>query len=343
MSVERPGRGSAFARSYTQDNGHLEPIINLILHEATENSGRDVAHAHQACINIPGFQARLIERLRARPDGLQGLSSSPLLRLAYANTSHLNSAGFTGLSFEAIATSLSSKELSGTRALSLGINNCSGSLEALLKALSETDRVTQIFSLAHPGRSDDEHSSRVFAGICSSPFASKLLHSKDVKLTGSFSAPLRRKPWLVDARGDRLVSEHLIQASPVQHIFVRQQLKNPMGSAGRKTGYAPRFRPLHFFLGDGPLGPERLISGFLWYCTRLHSDRFLTSFTACPSSQTSADEPFPGAAVTPIPAENLAVPEWCDISSPSPSQVADTGDPKALECWPVFTSLDPGG
>ncbi|KAK2037861.1 hypothetical protein LZ31DRAFT_446228, partial [Colletotrichum somersetense] len=193
----------------------------------------------------------------------------------------------------------------------------------LLKALSETDEVTHIFFLAHPGRSDDELSSRVFARICSSPFASKILGCKDVKLTGPFSAPLRREPWLVDARGDRLVSEHLIQATPVQHMFVHQQLTDPMGPAGREAGHAPRFRPLHLFLGDGLLRPERLISGFFRYCTRLHSDRFLTSFAACPSGRTPADDPFSDAAVTPIPAENLAVPEWFEVSSPSPSQAAD--------------------
>ncbi|KAK2006818.1 hypothetical protein LZ32DRAFT_695808 [Colletotrichum eremochloae] len=341
---QRSRRGMASAQSSTaQDGGHLEPIIDRILHEAAEDGGRDVAHAHRACIGLPGFQARLTERLRARPDGLRGLSASPLLRLAYANTSHLNLAGLTGLSFEAVATSLGSEEFSETRALSLGIDDCRGSLEPLLKALSERDGITHIFFLAHPGRSDDELSSRVFARVCSSPFASKLLPCKDVKLTGSFSAPLRRKPWLVDARGDRLESEHLIQAFPLQHMFVRQQFTDPMGPAGREAGHAPRFRPLHLFLGDGLLGPERLISGFLRYCTRLHSDRFLTSFAACPSGRTPADEPFPGAAVTPIPAENLAIPEWFDVSSPSPSQAADSGDPKALECWPVFTGLDPGG
>ncbi|KAF6817148.1 hypothetical protein CSOJ01_02568 [Colletotrichum sojae] len=343
VSAERPARGSRSARSPTQDDGDFEPVIDLILHDAMEDGGEDVAHAHQACIDLPGFQAGLIERLRARSDGLQGLSASPLLRLAYASTPHLNLAGLTGLTFEAVATSLGSEELSKTRALSLDSDDCSGSLEALLKALSEMDGVTQVFFLAHPGRSDDELSSRVFAEICSSPFASKLLRCKDVKLTGAFSASLRRKPWLIDARGDRLVSEDLIQASPVQHMFVRQQLTDPMGPEGREAGHAPRFRPLHLFLGDGLLGPERLISGFLRYCTRLHSDRFLTSFAACSSGRTPTDEPFPGAAVTPIPAENLAVPEWCDVSSPSPSQVADSGDPKALECWPVFTGLEPGG
>ncbi|KAF9872608.1 hypothetical protein CkaCkLH20_09787 [Colletotrichum karsti] len=342
-----PGHSSGPARSPNlQDDGDLEPIIDLILSEAAEVGGPDVAHAHRACIDLPGFQARLTERLRARPDGLRGLSASPLLRLAYTNTSHLNLAGFTGLTFEAVATSLRSEELSVTRALSLGIDDddCSGSLEALLDALSETDAVTHVFFLAHPGRSDDELSSRVFAQICSSPFASKILPCKDVKITGAFSAPLRRKPWLVDARGDRLVSEHLIRASPVQHMFVRQQLTDRTGPEGREAGHPPRFRPLHLFLGDGLLRPERLVSGFLRYCIRLHSDRFLTSFAACPSGRTPADEPFPGAAVTPIPAENLAVPEWCDLSSPSPSQAADGGDPeKALECWPVFTGLDPGG
>ncbi|WDK18572.1 hypothetical protein CGRA01v4_09857 [Colletotrichum graminicola] len=178
----------------------------------------------------------------------------------------------------------------------------------------------------HPGRSDDKLSSRVFAEICSSTFAPKLLPCKDVKLTGPFSAPLRRKPWLVDARGDRLASKHLIQASPVQHMFVRRQLTDLMGSVGQEVGHAPRFLPLHLFLGDGLLGPERLVSGFLRYCTRLHLDQFLISFAVCPSGRTPADDLFPGAAVTPIPTENTA-----------------TSRLQALECWPVFTGLDPGG
>ncbi|KAK1973379.1 hypothetical protein LZ30DRAFT_20576 [Colletotrichum cereale] len=78
------------------------------------------------------------------------------------------------------------------------------------------------------------------------------------------------------------------------------------GPQGRETGHALQFRPLHIFLGDGLLGPGSLVRG---------------------------------AVITPIPAENLAVLEWPDIS---PSRAAG-GDSGTLECWPVFTGLGPGG
>ncbi|KAG9255476.1 uncharacterized protein F5Z01DRAFT_653186 [Emericellopsis atlantica] len=327
VSIERRGRGST-SRSVPScpDDGaggrDLEPTIDRILQDAEgeEQDGLDMTHLHRASIDLPGFQTQLSERLRARPHGLQGLSASPLLRLAFANASHLNLAGFTGLKFEAIATSLRSEELAGIHALSLAIDECTGSLEALLQILSETDDIIDIFFLAHPSRSDDELSSRTFAAICASPLAPHILRSKHIKLTGAFSAPLRRKPWLLDVRGDRLVSESLARAYPVQHMFVRQQFTDPItGPQGREAGHPPQFRPLHFFLGDGLLGPERLVRGFLQYCTRLHADRFLTSFAACPPKEEDEDEALPGIAVTPIPAENLVAP-----------------------CWPLFTGLDPG-
>ncbi|KAH6669619.1 hypothetical protein F5X68DRAFT_249026 [Plectosphaerella plurivora] len=242
VSVERPDRGSSSATSFPQEGGDLEPTIDRILQTSGvgEHDVLDIVHLHRASIDLPDFQARLCKRLRARPDGLLGLSASPLLRLAYANSSHLNLAGLTGLTFEAVATSIRSDELSGIRALSLGIKDCTGSLEALLQVLNEMDGVTDALFLPHPSRSDDELSSRTFAAICDSPLAPQLLRSKRIKVTGAFSAPLRRKAWLLDARGDRLVSESLVLACPVQHMFVRQQLTDPMtGPQGRETGYAP--------------------------------------------------------------------------------------------------------
>ncbi|KAH7354248.1 hypothetical protein B0T11DRAFT_357585 [Plectosphaerella cucumerina] len=332
-SFQRQGRSAG--SSSVQDEGDFDPIIDRIL-EASDvggHVGQDVAHLHQSCIDLPGFQTRLIERLQARPNGLLGLSIPPLLRLAFANTSHLNLAGLTGLTFEDIVISLGSEELSEIQALSLSIDDCGGSLEALLQALSETDTITEVFFLADPSRTDDDLSSRTFATICASPVASKLLGAKHIKLTGAFSAPLRRKPWQLDDKGDRLVSNNLTQAFPVQHMFVRQQSTDPItGPQGREAGHAPRFRPLHFFLGDGLLEPERLVRGFLQYCTRLHSDRFLTSFAASPDA--SEEEAFPGAAITSIPAENLAIPEWF--------RAAAGGDAEAIECWPIFAGLNPG-
>jgi hypothetical protein len=332
-SVQRQGRSAGF--SSVQDEGDFDPIIDHILEDSDvgRHDGKDVAHLHQSCIDLPGFQTRLIERLRARPNGLRGLSSPPLLRLAYANAPHLNLAGLTGLTFEDIVTSLGSEELSEIQALSLSIDDCGGSLEALLQALSETDTIAEVFLLADPSRTDDDLSSRTFVTICASALASKLLGAKHIKLTGAFSAPLRRQPWLLDDKGDRLVSKNLTQAFPVQHMFVRQQFTDPVtGPQGREAGHSPRFRPLHLFLGDGLLEPERLVRGFLQYCTRLQSDRFLTSFAASPDA--SEEEAFSGAAITPIPAENLAIPEW--------SRAAAGGDAEVLECWPIFAGLTPG-
>jgi hypothetical protein len=117
-------------------------------------------------------------------------------------------------------------------------------------------------------------------------------------------------------------------------MFVRHQF---VGGPNDERDGATRFRPCHFFLGDALLKPERLAAGFFQYCRSVLTDRFLFSFAAARSNLLSQEEEFPGTMISPIPAENFAIPERCSVSSSSDRAGGETD----VECWPMFRGLEP--
>lgn len=102
-------------------------------------------------------------------------------------------------------------------------------------------------------------------------------------------------------------------------MFVRKQVTG---------GGNPQFRPYHYFLGDALLHPERVVTGFLEYCQSVVKDRHLRSFA-------SASPPFRdyiktfGLRISPLPAENFAIPERCALGT------------SMVECWPIVRQLEP--
>lgn len=291
-------------------------------------------------------------------------ASAQLLRLAYAGRRHLDWVAYRNLSYEHVATTLDSAQFSNAQALSICIDAMDDPPTPLLETLVRHETIRDICFLQGPSRANDDKSSAVFAQICTSPFASTLLGSRNIFVTGAFSAPLRRAFWLRDPRtGARLDSPALRSAFPVQHMFVRKQFvpteeveeqdvmdydeeeeeeKEEEEEENEEGDTNVSFWPCHFFLGDMLLNPERFVSGFLQYCRWVIEDSSLTSFATTASTLSAPRTE--NASISPMPAENLAIPRQC--SSSLASSLAATADPSPgppdVECWPLFGPLEPG-
>ncbi|GAB1317085.1 Proteophosphoglycan ppg4 [Madurella fahalii] len=311
----------------------LDQAVARVIQDAVSYDGLNI-ETHRGLINHPNFQAHLINQLCQSPRILgDSESSTQLLRLAYAGHSHLNWVAYTNLTYENIAAALESAELRDAQALSICVDQLDGSPTPLFEVLARSGTIRDLCFLQDPARANDDKSSQLFSQICASPSGSSLLSSKNIFLTCAFSAPLRRRFWLLDPKGGRLSHASLASAFPVQHMFVRQQL---VASPGDDGDEAKRFRPCHFFLGDALLKPVRLAAGFLQYCQSVVTDGFLFSFAAVSPRLPSCKSEFPGTAISPIPAENFAIPEWCSVSSVT----AGGGRPAQIECWPLFQALE---
>lgn len=290
----------------------------------------------QQCVPHPEFQTRLLNGLRNVPLALSDSDSSmQLLQLAYTGHSHLNWVSYGNLTYESIAAILQSNQLRGAKVLSLCIDHLRGSPNALFEALFDSKMIHEIHFLQGPAREDDELGSQLFAQICGSSAGSALLRERKIFLTCAYSAPLRRKVWLPDLESRRihkpLACAPPIHAFPVQHMFVRQQY---IASGNPKI-----FRPCHFFLGDALLNPERFVVGFLEYCRSVLSDSHLFSFACGPPTISICGQGYSGRRISPLAAENFAVPRYCDAVSAGDGQNSDT----QVECWPMVRDFLPGG
>lgn len=234
----------------------------------------------------------------------------------------------------------------------------------LLETLAQCEAIRDICFLQGPSRVNDDKSADLFSQICTSPFASVLLGFRTVFVTCAFSAPLRRAIWLRDpSTGARLDSPSLRSAYPVQHMFIRQQFipheevekrdimdsdeeeeededseeeKEKEEEGEEEEGTNIIFRPCHFFLGDALLKPERFVSGFLQYCRWVLNDRFLVSFAATTSNLSAGM----GIPISPMPVENMVIPERCSVISPTATAGASLAP--NVDCWPLVGPLEPG-
>ena len=308
-----------------------------MIEDAMSDDGLDI-ETYRDSINIPGFQTRLLAQLRKDPNRLRVNSESiaRLLRLAYAGHSHLDWVAYTGLTYGNIAATLESNELQDARALSICIDDVNDSPTPLFKILARCETIQDLCFLQGPTRINDDKSSQLFSLLCASPYAASLLESKNITLTCAFSAPLCRNIWLPRPTNGRVESyASLVRAFPVQHMFLRQQFVGDAKDDGEDD--VKMFRPCHFFLGDSLLKPQRFVAGFFQYCLAILSDRFLFSFADACSSVSPPENECSGRTISPIPAENLAIPEWCAISSPT----ATPGRETQVECWPMVRVLQP--
>lgn len=110
-----------------------------------------------------------------------------------------------------------------------------------------------------------------------------------------------------------------------------------------------KFWPSHYFLGDALLTPERFAVGFIEYTRSVLTNRHLFSFSACPPDLSAyKKENYPGIAVSPIPAENFAIPERCTVSATTTTSTTGDDAPEAqaqaqqVGCWPLIRGLERG-
>jgi hypothetical protein len=351
--LSESSHGSIPAVPISNPDTAIEKAVSALLYAETVD-----LEAHYDSLALPGFQSRLRERLLDDADKIQASDiSAQLLRFAYAGRRHLDWAAYRNLSYKHLATALDSVQLSTAQALSICIDTMDDPPVPLLETLARHETIRDICFLQGPSRVNDDKASELFAQICASPFASTLLASRNIFVTSAFSAPLRRAFWLGDSRtGARLDSPALLNAFPMQHMFVRKQfvpteeveLQDVMDydgdededeeeeEEGEEEEVVPvTFWPCHFFLGDMLLKPERFVSGFLRYCGRVLDDSFLTSFVAAPSTLSAAPTE---SCISPPPAENLAI---RGRRSSSPAIIDPNPGPNA-ECWPLIGPLEPG-
>ena len=271
------------------------------------------------CLSHSEHQSQIQKHLHKAPLSIgPSLDSLELLRLGYAGCSFLSWAPYANLSYEAIARALKSDQLSGATALAICIDGLDGSPTPFLEAILRHKALREVCFLQEPTRASDEPTSKLFAEICAS--APALLGTKKLHFSCAFSAPLRKRFWLPDPMAHPSYTPPL-GVFPVQYMFVRKQASG---------GPNPLFRPYHYFLGDALLHPERAVTGFLKYCRSVVKDRYLHSFaSASPDCRSYIKTS--GHGISPLPAENFAIPERC--SAPGTS---------TLECWPILRHLSPG-
>ncbi|KAI9158050.1 hypothetical protein HJFPF1_06037 [Paramyrothecium foliicola] len=340
------------------ENEEIRRILSL-----SSSGGLNLVDGYDI-ISSPDSQNHLREYLLENCEQLKDLDALvQLLRLAYAGRSDLHWLAYRHMSYNHIARALGSNELRSAQVVSICIEDMTGDPMPLLEVLATHKTIRDISFLEGSSRTSDDKSTHLFAQICASPFAAALLTSKNIFITGAFSAPLRRETWLRDPdTGTRLDTPALRSAFPVLHMFVRQQflpveevhrvdpettvwpgwkMRSAEGEEEEKAEVPPKdtmYRPCHFFVGDALLSPQRFAIGFLQYCKSVLDDRYLVSFASTPSRANISSSAGNAGPLGPLPAETLAIPE--NVILPTPSNAALN---PSVECWPLFGPLEPGG
>lgn len=229
-----------------------------------------------------------------------------LIRLAFAENSHLSLEQLPGICTSCVAAALDGPGSDQITSISICIDTVGSTSAELVEVLSQVPRLRKIVFLQRPDRKSDDVSVSVFEELAARP---RMLSSISITLTGAYSAALRKRFWLpTTARDDEI---HLAPLSifPVQQILVRHQL-----SYFRNPAIPAQYNYESVYLGDALLKPERLASGFPVYLVTLlpggddifDSKAQLFSFSSCPGSL-SADSRT-SAQISPILAENWALP-----------------------------------
>lgn len=274
---------------------------------------------------IPNFQDLLRHSLMQHSDLLGSTRlAGQLIRLAFSNHGHLGLELLKGLSAESISAALEGPEMEKITSISLCIDSVRSTPAQLIDVLSRADALREIYFLQSPARESDALSVQHFEELAARP---QILSRADVILAGAYSAALRQRLWLPTAPKEvNAIQLAPLEVFPVQQIFVRSQ-PNPFGNI--------KFDHDYVYLGDGLLKPERFAAGFLLYLSTLmpsaddifNSKAQLFSFSSAPASL--AADPLSAALVSPILAENFALPIWLP--------------PSNAKYWPRVRDLVPGG
>ncbi|KAI1773228.1 hypothetical protein F4818DRAFT_121087 [Hypoxylon cercidicola] len=274
---------------------------------------------------IPNFQDLLRHSLIEHSDWLGSAPlAGQLIRLAFANHEHLSLEQLEGLSAESMSAVLEVSEMEKITSISLCIDSIRSTPAQLVDVLSRADTLREIYLLQSPTRENDAPSVQFFEELAARP---QILSRANVMLAGAYSAALRQAFWLPTVSNSANAAQLApLEVFPVQQILVRHQL-NPSGNI--------KFDHDYVYLGDGLLKPEHFATGFLLYLSTLmpsdddifNSKAQLFSFSSGPASL--AADPLSSARVSPILAENFALPIWLPHSS--------------ANYWPRMRDLVPGG
>lgn len=240
-----------------------------------------------------------------------------------SNKEHLSLEQLETLSAESISVVLEGPEASEIISISLCVDSIQSAPAQLIDVLSRADNLREIYLLQSPTRESDALSVQLFEELAARP---QILSRANVMLAGAYSA-LCQKFWLPTVlKEPDAVQLAPLELFPVQQILVRHQL-----SSFRHV----KFDYEYVYLGDGLLKPERFAAGFLLYLSTLmpeaddmfNSKAQLFSFSSAPSSLDA--DPLSSAEISPILAENLALPTWLPHSN--------------VKYWLRMRDLVPGG
>ncbi|KAF6787609.1 hypothetical protein CSOJ01_15189 [Colletotrichum sojae] len=345
LEEERP-RKPLSASSYMKNN-YIDFENHLILHkpdrgckplreqsirsliEATWQADSDHMFVFDGLSVIPGFRDSLRRQVLESPEGLgPTLTSAQLLRVMYENQEDLNWVQFKNISYNTVATAIESPELRSARSLSLCVDRMKGDPEALLQTLCRLETWFQsLCFLQEPRRANDDASASIYVLISTKPEYTQLLLSKDLTVTATYSAPLRKSSWL-PATG----FSPPFEVFPVQQMFVRHTTLNSDRPFTHEC----------FYLGGGLLGPGRFAAGFLAYLRSFGRDEDLLSFSCAPD----LDQDYSDVKITPALADITASMEtrcyWIGPRENRSRPRNDRSRPRDVEdgSWTVLASYE---
>ena len=328
--------------------------------ETTEHSdgdgNDDLFGEAQTFINFPGM---LRNQLHQHAHKLhQSPFAADLLRIAYAQQTHLDWVTFSHLSPEVIGSALRSDSLKHARSISLCIDEINGTPTELVSVLAtHTPPFDSLYLHQTPSRQTDQPTADLLAQLITHP---QLARTPSLFLTGIFSTSLRR----IILPSPHTLTPHT--PFPIQHLFIRHTF-DPTGSDddvsddGNDSGHpAPPIEkkstwPEYYYLGDTPYRPERFATGFLRLLHALAQGRTtmrdpdiasdLLRDTLCWAPPSLRDDLFfdrgnderaaSRVEITPLPCENRSIP-WLAVGCGVPREVLFRG-----ECWPLVRELDP--
>ncbi|KAI0528439.1 hypothetical protein GGR58DRAFT_316662 [Xylaria digitata] len=277
--------------------------------------------------SIPNFRAPLCHGLiQQYSDQLHSSTSNQsvgrLVRLAFAHHNHLGleqlkhlSAGLISAAWYGSGDIDKNDVNDNLTSISLCIDSVWSTPAQLADILSQFDTLSDLYVLQSPTQECDTLGLRLLEELAARP---PVLSRTKLMLASAYSSALRKKLWLptptISHYGDAFQAT-ILDLFPVQQILVRHGLD----FRGQADSYIYHCVSLH----DGLLKPERFAAGFLLYlATLLPADMFnpkaqVFSFSSSPASL--AADPSSAAQVSPILAENFALPEsFPDDSACSP-------------------------
>ncbi|KAI2466106.1 hypothetical protein F4781DRAFT_445460 [Annulohypoxylon bovei var. microspora] len=185
-------------------------------------------------------------------------SVGQLLALAFEGATQLDLVRFRGISAVAIGAALKMEELKDVTSISFHTDDIHGSHDEVLDALSCSPSLHRVCFLLIPNRASDIGSLRFFQALSNRP---QLFKRLKLTFTGAFSQALHREPWLQPWFEEPF-------NPPVETSLVLNMLVSYFRE--EEDGYQTPVRN-SFYLGNGLLGAEAFVAGFLRWLPNMPS------------------------------------------------------------------------